>query len=140
MARSRRYEFSKQTKREALQRSGKRCEAVGTVYGLEPGERCFAPLDRGVEFDHYPAPATDPGSDTLENCVSCCPACHRFKTSTYDVPMQAKGKRVSDRHLGIRKAPSIQSQGFAPRPKQRKASTPFTPKFPGDVLARKVQP
>jgi 5-methylcytosine-specific restriction endonuclease McrA len=96
-----RHEFSKATKREARARSGGLCEAVGSVYGLEPGRRCNAPLSHGVEFDHYPAPATDPGSDTLENCVAVCKVCHRFKTSHYDVPMQAKNKRQSDRHLGI---------------------------------------
>src|SRR5690606_20906390 len=102
--RTKRYEFPKSVMREALKRSGKICEAVGSVYGLEPGQRCNAPLDHGVEFDHYPAPATDPGSDTLENCQAVCPTCHRHKTGTYDVPMQAKAKRVSDRHNGIRPA------------------------------------
>jgi len=125
MARSRRYEFSKQTKREALQRSGKLCEAVGSVYGLPPGQRCNAPLDSGVEFDHYPAPATDKGSDTLENCVATCKTCHRFKTSTFDVPVQAKTKRVNDRHNGIRKAPTMRSAGFAKAPKQRSATRPL---------------
>lgn len=91
-------------KRQALERSGGLCEAVGEVYGLTPGQRCNAPLTAGVEFDHYPAPATDKGTDTLENCVAACKTCHRYKTSTYDVPMQAKGKRVSDKHRGIRPA------------------------------------
>lgn len=126
MARSCRYEFSKQTKREALQRSGKLCEAVGSVYGLPPGQRCNASLDSGVEFDHYPAPATDKGSDTIENCVACCKTCHRFKTSTFDVPVQAKTKRVSDKHLGIRKAPTMRSAGFAKAPPQRTATRPLT--------------
>lgn len=126
MARSRRYEFSKQTKREALQRSGKLCEAVGSVYGLPPGQRCNAPLDGGVEFDHYPAPATDKDSDTLDNCVACCKTCHRFKTSTFDVPVQAKTKRVSDRHNGIRKAPTMRSAGFAKAGPQRSATRPLT--------------
>lgn len=125
MARSRRYEFSKQTKREALQRSGKLCEAIGPVYGLPPGQRCSVPLDGGVEFDHYPAPATDKGSDTIENCVATCKTCHRFKTSSYDVPMQAKGKRVSDKHLGIRRPSQFQSAGFARREPQRSASRPI---------------
>ena len=96
-----RHEFSKPVKREALRRSGGVCEAIGEVYGLDAGQRCNVPLSHGVEFDHYPVPATDKGSDTLENCVASCKACHRFKTSHYDVPMQAKGKRVSDKHLGI---------------------------------------
>lgn len=100
---TRRYEFSKQVKREALKRSGGLCEAVGSVYGQPPNQRCNWTLSQGVEFDHYPEPATDEGSNTLENCVACCPSCHHFKTSTYDVPMQAKGKRVSDKHLGIKK-------------------------------------
>lgn len=125
MARSRRYEFSKQTKREALRRSEGRCEAVGEVYGLEAGKRCNAPLSHGVEFDHYPLPATGKGSDTIENCVSACKTCHRFKTSSFDVPMQAKSKRVSDKHLGIRPAPSFQSRGFERRSPQKSATRPI---------------
>lgn len=139
MARSRRYEFSKQIKREALQRSGKLCEAIGPVYGLPPGQRCNAPLDGGVEFDHYPAPATDKGSDTLENCVAACKTCHRFKTSSYDVPMQAKGKRVSDKHLGIRRPKhqwGTQRLGYGNQ--QRRATKPRTPKFEGDIMARRT--
>lgn len=101
---SRRYEFSKVVKRAALKRSGGYCEAIGTKYGQPQGHRCYWSLAQGVEFDHYPVPATEVGSNTLKNCVAACPMCHRFKTSTYDVPMQAKGKRVSDKHLGIKKA------------------------------------
>jgi 5-methylcytosine-specific restriction endonuclease McrA len=119
---ARRYEFSKPTKREALKRSAGLCEAIGEVYGLMPGRRCNAPLSKGVEFDHYPAPAVDPGSDTLANCVACCPTCHRHKTGAYDVPMQAKGKRVSDKHRGIK--PS-RGNGFRKAPPQRSASRPI---------------
>jgi 5-methylcytosine-specific restriction endonuclease McrA len=123
-----RHEFSKPIRREALRRSGGLCEAIGAVYGLEPGHRCNAPLSHGVEFDHYPVPATDPGSDTLDNCVACCKTCHRHKTSTYDVPMQAKGKRVRDKHNGIRPTSRLRSGGFAKRPPQRTASRPFRTK------------
>lgn len=119
-----RHEFSKPTKREALRRSGGFCEAVGAVYGLEPGQRCNAPLSRGVEFDHWPVPATDEGSDTLDNCVSCCPTCHRFKTSSYDVPMQAKGKRIRDKHTGVSSRFKLQSRGFAKAGPQRTATGP----------------
>ena len=104
-----RHEFSRQTKRDALARAGAGkpgealCEAVGEVYGLEPGRRCNVPLARGVEFDHYPLPAGDRDSDGLDNCVACCPTCHRWKTSHYDVPVLAKGKRVSDGYLGIKR-------------------------------------
>lgn len=102
MARTRRYEFGKPVMREALARSGGRCEALGEVYGFEPMQRCNAPFKGAAkEFDHYPVPATEEGSDTLENCVVCCPDCHSHKTRTFDVPVQAKVKRVSDKHNGI---------------------------------------
>lgn len=113
-----RHEFSKPTKREALKRSGGLCEAVGDVYGLEPGKRCNAPLSHGVDFDHYPMSALDEDSDGLDNCVACCRTCHRFKTSKYDVPMQAKGKRIRDKASGIRSKATIQSSPF-PKPKYK---------------------
>lgn len=122
-----RYNFSSKVKRQARERSGGRCEAVGIVYGLAPGQRCNASLEgKPVEIDHYPIPATDEGSDVLENAVTCCVACHRFKTSSYDVPMQAKGKRISDRHNGLR-APS----GFATN-----RNSKFKKRMDGTVVLR----
>lgn len=127
-----RHEFSQKVKRAARERSGGFCEAIGEVYGLAPGQRCNAPLaGKRVEIDHYPLPATDKGSDTLENAVACCSDCHQHKTSAYDVPMQAKGKRVSDRHLGISKKPKWGGRGFAPRPKQHSATKPI--RHHGDI-------
>lgn len=121
---AKRYEFPAKIKRAARERSEGRCEAVGEVYGLEPGQRCNAPLDgKRVEIDHYPLPATDKGSDVLENAVACCVQCHAFKTATFDIPMQAKGKRASDRHLGMRRGPK--GRGFPKRPPQRSASRPI---------------
>lgn len=121
-----RHNFSTKVKRQARERSGGFCEAVGEVYGLRAGQRCNAPLaGKRVEIDHYPIPATDEGSDVLENAVACCTDCHGFKTRTYDVPMQAKGKRAAARHLGIRKTSSFQSQGFQKAPPQRSASRPL---------------
>lgn len=131
-----RSEFSKPTKREALKRSNGLCEAVGELYGLPFGQRCNAPLSRGVEFDHFPIAATEPDCTGLDNCVACCPSCHRWKTSHYDVPAQAKSKRVSDKHQGIRKAPSMRGAGFRHAAPQHKASSPITPKFDGDIRAR----
>lgn len=121
-----RHNFSAKVKRQARERSGGRCEASGVVYGLEPEQRCNASLEgKRVEIDHYPIPATDEGSDVLENAVACCVQCHGFKTRTYDIPMQAKGKRASDRHLGIRPPSRWQSQGFAKAPKQNSATRPI---------------
>lgn len=109
-----RHEFSKTTKREALKRSQGLCEATGTVYGLEAGQRCNAPLSYGVEFDHYPVQATEPGSDGIENCVAACRTCHGIKTRTFDIPTQAKSKRVRDKHLGIRPPSKWPSRPFSP--------------------------
>jgi len=96
-----RYEFPKTVKRAAVARAKGRCEASGPTYGLPPGFRCNADLGRGFEIDHYPVQATEKGSDVLENAVVCCPLCHGFKTRSFDIPVQAKIKRVSDKHLGI---------------------------------------
>lgn len=132
-----RSEFSKPTKREALKRSNGYCEATGEVYGLAPGQRCNAPLSLGVEFDHYPIAATEPDSNGIENCVAVCIKCHRFKTSTFDVPMQAKSKRVRDKHLGISRPMShLKSAPFPKARPQRRASTAVEGKFPGDIMAR----
>lgn len=121
-----RHNFSSKVKRQARERSGGFCEAVGTVYGLKVNQRCNAPLDgKRVEIDHYPIPATDEGSDVLENAVACCVACHKHKTGTYDIPMQAKGKRVSDKHRGIRPASKWASRPLGTGNHQRRATSPI---------------
>lgn len=121
-----RHNFSAKVKRQARDRAEGRCEAAGEVYGLPPGQRCNAVLTgKRVEIDHYPIPATDEGSDVLENAVTCCIKCHSHKTATYDIPMQAKGKRLADRHNGIRPATKWQSQGFAKSAPQKSATAPL---------------
>jgi hypothetical protein len=122
-----RHNFSPKVKKQAKDRAGGHCEAVGEVYGLEPGQRCNALLKgKRVEIDHYPIPATDEGSDVLSNAVVCCTKCHGHKTRTYDIPMQAKGKRLALRAEGIRPASSFQSVGFAKAPPQHSATRPLT--------------
>ena len=122
-----RHNFSQATKKAAKARADGYCEAEGVVYGLEPGQRCNAPLaGKRVEIDHYPLPATDEGSDVLTNAVTCCLKCHGFKTHTYDIPMQAKGKRLALRAEGIRPASSFQSVGFAKATPQHNATRPLT--------------
>jgi 5-methylcytosine-specific restriction endonuclease McrA len=97
-----RAEFSKQTKRDALKRSGMLCEAVGKMYGLEPGNRCNSPLGSGVEFDHIVLDANSKDS-SLENCAAVCIKCHRWKTAKHDTPMAAKTVRMQDKARGIKK-------------------------------------
>jgi len=102
-----RREFSKGIKREALARSGMRCEADDALYGLHQGRRCNAPLAYGVAFDHILADSNG-GEPTLSNCAAVCLSCHGFKTRHFDTPRAAKIKRQSDKAKGIRKAPSFQ--------------------------------
>lgn len=101
-----RAEFNKQTKRSALKRSGNLCEAVGTWYGLNAGQRCNAPLSYGVDFDHVILDANS-HDNSLENCAAVCRKCHKFKTTKHDTPLAAKTLRQQDNHLGIRKTSSF---------------------------------
>ncbi len=99
-----RAEFTKATKREALKRSGGRCEAKGKMYGLPPRfSACGAPLAYGVEFDHIILDANSK-DNSLENCAAVCPRCHRWKTSKHDTPLAAKTLRQQDKANGVRKA------------------------------------
>ena len=95
--------FSKRVKREALARSGLRCEATGELYGLPPQVCCGADLGYGVEFDHAILWANSRDS-SISNCVAVCPKCHKYKSTKHDTPKAAKTVRQQDKHNGIRKA------------------------------------
>ncbi|MDH5798497.1 MAG: HNH endonuclease [Paracoccaceae bacterium] len=96
-----RREFSKQTKRDALKRADRLCEASGPRYGLPESQRCNAPLAYGVEFDHW-CPDWFSKDNELENCAAVCPTCHKVATKK-DQKDIAKAKRIDDKHLGIKK-------------------------------------
>jgi len=131
-----RLEFSKKTKRLALERSQMRCEAVGALYGLDDGQRCSAPLSNGVEFDHELA-SSNGGDNSLENCVSACIRCHRFKTSKFDTPRAAKTKRQSDKSTGVvRPKGTIKSAGFPKFEKPGRIDKSALPQLP---LSRLMQ-
>ena len=115
-----RREFTKATKREALKRSGGRCEAVGEWYDLKKGERCWGFLSYGVQFDHIDLDANSK-DNSLANCAAICPRCHRYKTAKIDIPKAAKTVRQQDKANGItRPRKKIQSRPFA-RSDRRKA-------------------
>lgn len=120
--------FPKSVKREALARSGNKCEAVGTIYGLQAGERCNADLAKGVEFDHFDLVANSADS-SLSNCRAVCIQCHRHKTAKHDVPKAAKTQRQQDKGRGIRARPKqeIKSRGFGK--KERAAKLGLPPRF-----------
>lgn len=96
-----RREFTKETKRSALKRSGGICEAIGNWYGLPPGERCANKLSYGVDFDHHILEANS-HDNSLENCRAVCRKCHDWKTAKRDIPTAAKTVRQRDKNDGIR--------------------------------------
>jgi 5-methylcytosine-specific restriction protein A len=109
-----RREFSRETRRQALLRAQKRCEAVGPMYGFDPGHRCNADLGYGVEFDHV-LEATLGGDASLENCAAICVRCHRFKSGKRIGEIR-KADRIRDKHSGAwpKSRRPLRSQGFRP--------------------------
>lgn len=129
-----RREFSKKTQREAFQRSGFKCEAIGAMYGLPAGQRCNADLSYGVEYDHIVLDANSK-DNSLENCAAVCIKCHKWKTANHDIPMAAKTVRQQDKARGIKTAPvrPICGPGFPKSEKavkrQPKPSLPYRPLY-----------
>lgn len=107
-----RNEFKAETKRQAWDRSGERCEAEGSIYGLPPGVRCAADLNLGVRYDHVD-PDANSKDNSLGNCCACCPKCHLWKTTKRDAPLIAKTNHQQD------KARNIQKPGHRPFPKRQ---------------------
>ena len=104
-----RAEFTKPVKREALKRSGGKCEAVGHMYGLPRYSRCGLPLAYGVQFDHVILDANS-HDNSLANCAAVCMNCHKHKTAKHDIPLAAKTVRQQDKALGIRKPSAFKSK------------------------------
>ena len=120
-----RNEFTKATKREAWDRSGEVCEAVGDMYGLPAGERCTADLNFGVEYDHIILDANSKDR-SLENCCACCPKCHHWKTNNVDKQTAAKTRNQQDHQRGIQ-----ETQWRRPMPGSRKSG--FRKRMNGQV-------
>ena len=110
-----RREFTTATRKAALKRSGKRCEAVGAWYGLPDGHRCTADLSLGVEYDHFILDANSK-DNSLENCRAVCPKCHRWKTSNIDVPTAAETKRQQFMGMKTKVKAKIPTRPKAPKP------------------------
>lgn len=126
-----RKEFSSETRKQALKRSGLICEAVGAWYGLPEGQRCATSLSLGVEYDHLILDANSK-DNSLENCRAVCPRCHRWKTSHIDVPTAAQTKR--QQFMGLKTKPK---QKIPAPPKASKVSTK-TPLAPRNPFTRQV--
>lgn len=124
-----RHEFSRETRREALKRSGLKCEASGPRYGLAEGQRCNCSLSLGVQYDHD-VPDQLGGENSLENCRAVCIQCHKIKTRG-DIRQIRKSDRQRDKASGvIRSAGKIKSPGFPVSEKaaRRQAKPPLPPR------------
>ena len=106
-----RHEFSTKTRKEALKRSGKRCEAAGSWYGLPEGMRCSNDLSLGVQYDHLILDANSK-DNSLENCRAVCPKCHAWKTANRDTPLAAKTVRQSFMGMKTKVKGKIKSAPF----------------------------
>jgi 5-methylcytosine-specific restriction enzyme A len=95
-----RKEFSKETKRQAIERSGHRCESVLVCSLADIG--CSRELRIGdFNYDHISAEAIS-HDNSLENCAVLCCDCHNIKSREHDIPAIAQDKRVSDLAHGIK--------------------------------------
>lgn len=131
-----RTEFTRATKRDALARSGHRCETTGTRYGFEEGQRCNCSLSLGVQFDHD-VPDQLGGDNSLENCRAICVQCHKHKTRN-DVRQIRKSDRQRDKSSGvIRPAGKIKSAGFAKT--ERSAKRVSKPALPNRPLYKPIE-
>lgn len=111
-----RLEFSRKTRQIALKRAGHKCEAVGPLFGFEPGQRCNCSLSLGVQFDHA-VPDALGGDNSLDNALAICVQCHKFKTRN-DVKQIAKSNRQRDKSSGvIRPTGKLKGPGFAHKAK-----------------------
>lgn len=119
-----RKEFTAKTRKAALLRSGKVCEAIGAMYGLPAGTRCINDLSHGVEYDHIILDANSK-DNSLENCAAVCIKCHRHKTANHDTPLAAK--TVAQSLMGMKTRPKAK---IASPPKQPRQQTkpPLPPK------------
>lgn len=88
-----RHEFPKAVKLAAWTRSNEHCERCGNR--IRTGN--------GPEYHHKYNPATEPGSNTLDNCeVLCRKPCHATITATETIPKQARDRRVFEKRIGAR--------------------------------------
>lgn len=95
-----RAEFSKKVLRDAYARAEGRCEWMFDNHGEK--QRCNIKLYPGNQEADHIVPCEMTGDNSLENCQWLCKTHHRLKTNN-DLKTISKARRVSDRHLGIRK-------------------------------------
>lgn len=100
-----RRNFTKQTQREAFERSGGICEChrVWQLPTYRTG--CGVRLSSGNCFYEHIEPDRLGGLNDLDNCAALSKTCWKLKTSGYDRPKIDKSKRVQDLARNIRQRP-----------------------------------
>lgn len=89
---SNRAEFSKKTKLAAFERCKGICECG-----------CGQKIITGVEYDHFPVPASLGGSNELDNCRVLMKKHHRLITAQIDQPALSKSQRILEKRASVRK-------------------------------------
>lgn len=100
-----RREFTSETKRLAVKRSGGICECHILAKGGIPGFRldgCGLSIGVGnTWFEHVICDGIG-GDPTLENCAVLTKTCGRLKSRTFDIPIISKTKRQQNMRFGIK--------------------------------------
>lgn len=95
-----RLNFTTDTQRKALARSKGICECHLIPHVFK--EFCGRPLGNANTFYEHINPDGLRKDNSLENCAVLTRTCWKFKTHSFDQPVVARAKRVSDRFNGIR--------------------------------------
>lgn len=95
-------------------------------------------LDRDeIDCDHK-VPLRDGGQNRESNLQLMFRKHHRVKTSGENIARGEERRHKAKAFTAIReRKQKIAGQGFAKAPKQSKATAPLSPKFEGDILARR---
>lgn len=111
---TRRVEFSRKVRRQAIERANGRCE----------NKKCGAALKAGeAEVDHI-LPLELGGESVLANAQVLCRICHAAKTAT-DIRSMRKAERARDKSTGaIKPKQAIKSRGFAKKERKPKQALP----------------
>lgn len=111
--RHRRNEFTKDTKRQAYERSGGICECH-LIPHVFP-QPCGRPLGEGNTWYEHIEPDRICGLNDLSNCAVLTKTCGRLKSAVYDARIIARVRKREDAARAIRNAPVIPGNRLDPR-------------------------
>lgn len=86
-------------------------------------------------FIEHPVPVAQGGSDDDKDLWPAHTRCKAAKDAT-DAASKAKRDRLVTAGWDNGSKPKLQSAGFKPAARQRRATTPVAGKFPGDITAK----